>query len=117
MLADGGLRCDELAALERRDFLPARQGARLRALDVRHGQGRSPTPRQLSHRASTAIVRWDREHARAFGAPPDNAPSFVTLGRRRRDGTYTRAAAGMKEAAAASDEPAVAAHDAAASAC
>jgi site-specific recombinase XerD len=39
VLGDGGLRCEELAQLERRDFLPARKGAKLRALDVRHGKG------------------------------------------------------------------------------
>ena len=38
VLGDVGLRCEELAGLERRDFLPARQGAQLRALDVRHGK-------------------------------------------------------------------------------
>ncbi len=31
-----------------------------------------------------------RERNRAFGAPADDAPLFITLGRRRRDGTYTR---------------------------
>jgi hypothetical protein len=35
-------------------------------------------------------VRWDRERTRAFGAPSGVAPLFITLGRRRRDGTYTR---------------------------
>jgi integrase len=33
-------------------------------------------------------VRWDRERARAFGAGADDAPLFITLGRRRRDGSY-----------------------------
>lgn len=32
VLGDAGLRCEEVAALERRDFLPARQGAELRVL-------------------------------------------------------------------------------------
>jgi hypothetical protein len=35
-------------------------------------------------------VRWDRERTRAFGAPSGDASLFITLGRRRRDGTYTR---------------------------
>jgi hypothetical protein len=39
VLGDGGLRCEELAALERRDFLPVCAGAKLRALDVRQGKG------------------------------------------------------------------------------
>src|SRR5438034_1332896 len=39
VLGDGGLRCEELAQLQRRDFLPARKGAKVRALDVRHGKG------------------------------------------------------------------------------
>jgi site-specific recombinase XerD len=90
VLGDGGLRCEELAQLQRRDFLPARQGARLRALDVRHGKGDRRRRVKLSSRASAAIVRWDRERARVLGAPADDAPLFITLGRRRRDGTHTR---------------------------
>lgn len=39
VLGDAGVRCEELARLERRDFLPARKGAKLRALDIRHGKG------------------------------------------------------------------------------
>jgi hypothetical protein len=35
-------------------------------------------------------VRWDRERARALGPAPAGAPLFITLGRRRRDGTHTR---------------------------
>jgi site-specific recombinase XerC len=90
VLGDAGLRCEELARLERRDFLAARQGARLCALDVRHGKGDRQRRVKLSSRASAATVRWDRERARAFGLPPDDAPLFVTLGRRTRNGTYTR---------------------------
>ena len=90
VLGDAGLRCEELCQLERRDFLPARKGAVLRALDVRHGKGDRQRRVKLSPDATRAIVRWDRERARAFGAPADNAPLFITLGRRRRDGTYTR---------------------------
>jgi len=90
VLGDGGLRCEELAQLERRDFLPARNGAKLRALDVRHGKGDGRRRVKLSTRATAAIVRWDRERARALGPAPAGAPLFITLGRRRRDGTHTR---------------------------
>ena len=45
---------------------------------------------KLSTRATRAIVRWDRERERAFGPASGDAPLFITLGRRRRDGTYTR---------------------------
>lgn len=90
VLGDAGLRCEELAHLERRDFLPARKGAQLRALDVRHGKGDRQRRVKLGTDATRAIVRWDRERARAFGAPNADAPLFITLGRRRRDGTYTR---------------------------
>jgi site-specific recombinase XerD len=90
VLGDGGLRCEELAGLDRRDFLPARKGAKLRALDVRHGKGDRQRRVKLSTRAAAAIMRWDRERARALGPAPAGAPLFITLGRRRRDGTYTR---------------------------
>ena len=90
MLGDAGLRCEELAGLERRDFLPARKGAQLRALDVRHGKGDRQRRVRLSADATRAIVRWDRERARALGPPADDAPLFITLGQRRRDGSYAR---------------------------
>jgi integrase len=54
VLGDAGLRCEELAHLQRRDFLPARKGARLRALEVRHE--RPPPARQ----AQQARQRRDR---------------------------------------------------------
>ena len=66
------------------------QGAQLRALDVRHGKGDRQRCVRLSMDAARAIVRWDRERARAFGAPADDDPLFITLGQRRRDGTYVR---------------------------
>jgi site-specific recombinase XerC len=91
VLGDAGLRCEELARLERRDFLPARKGAHLRALDVRHGKGDRQRRVKLSTAAARAIVRWDRERTRELGPPADDAPMFVTLGSRRRDGSYTRA--------------------------
>jgi len=90
VLGDGGLRCEELAQLERRDFLPARKGAQLRALNVRRGKGDRQRRVKLSTAATKAIVRWDRERSQAFGAPAANAALFITLGRRRTDGTYTR---------------------------
>jgi integrase/recombinase XerC len=90
VLGDAGLRCEELAGLERRDFLPARKGAELRALDVRPGKGDRQRRVKLSDAAARAIVRWDRERASALGAPADDALLFITLGTRRRDGTYTR---------------------------
>ena len=91
VLGDAGLRCEELAALERRDFLPARKGAKLRALEVRHGKGDRQRRVSLSGAASRAIVRWDRERTRSvLGEPGPGDPLFVTLGRRRRDGSYAR---------------------------
>ena len=59
VLGDAGLRCEELAHLERRDFLPARKGAQLRALDVRHGKGDRQRRVKLGTDATRAIVRWD----------------------------------------------------------
>jgi integrase/recombinase XerC len=90
VLGDAGLRCEELARLQRRDFMPARKGAQLRRLDVRHGKGDRQRRVTLGAPAARAIVRWDRERTRAIGQPVDDAPLFITLGTRRRDGTYTR---------------------------
>jgi site-specific recombinase XerD len=101
VLGDAGLRGEELARLERRGFLPARKGALLRALDVRHGKGDRRRRVKLSARAARAVVRWDRERARALGAPGDDAPLFVTLGTRRRDDTDTRGGAPCRQGALA----------------
>jgi len=90
VLGDAGLRCAELQLLERRDFLAVRAGAHLRALAVRHGKGDRQRRVTLSKRATRAIVRWDRERIQAFGPEADDAPLFITLGRRRRDASYTR---------------------------
>ena len=90
VLGDAGLRCEELAHLQRRDFLPVRRGAQLRALDIRHGKGDRQRRVKLSTRIAAAIVRWDRERTRVLGPAADDAPLFITLGTRRRDGTYTR---------------------------
>lgn len=88
VLGDGGLRCEELAGLQRADFVAARKGAKLRALEVRHGKGDRGRTVKLSERASRAIVRWERERAAVLGAPARDAALFITLGRRRADGTY-----------------------------
>lgn len=88
-LGDAGLRCEELAALERRDFLPARRGADLRVLHVRFGKGDRQRKVKLTPTATAAIVAWERERTQVLGAAAARAPLFVTLGRRRRDGTYT----------------------------
>ncbi len=93
LLGDAGLRCEELAQLDRQDFLAARKGAQLRALNVRHGKGDRQRRVKLSTAATRAIVRWERERTRAFGPAAGDAPLFITLGRRRRDGTYTRVGA------------------------
>lgn len=90
VLGDAGLRCEELAQLQRRDFLPARKGAQLRALDVRHGKGDRQRRVKLSATATKAVVRWERERTRALGPAADDALLFITLGTRRRDGTYSR---------------------------
>ena len=88
VLGDAGLRCEELAGVERRDFEPARAGAKLRTLRIRKGKGDRERTVKLSARATRAILRWERERARAFGPAADNAPLFITLGRRRLDGRY-----------------------------
>ena len=89
-LGDAGLRCSELAGLERRDFLAARQGADVRVLHVRRGKGDRQRRVKLTPTAAAAIVAWDRERTRTLGAAAAHAPLFITLGRRRRDGSYTR---------------------------
>ncbi|MCA1679882.1 MAG: tyrosine-type recombinase/integrase [Actinobacteria bacterium] len=88
VLGDPGLRCEELAGVERRDFQPARAGAKLRTLRIRNGKGDRERTVKLSTRAARAILRWERERARVLGPSADNAPLFITLGRRRLDGRY-----------------------------
>ena len=95
-LGDAGLRCEELTGLERRDFVAKRKGAQLRALDVRHGKRNRRRRVELKPQAERALLKWD-ELRRELGPPPGEPelppsrwPLFVTLGRRRRDGSYTR---------------------------
>lgn len=57
-------------------------------MEIRHGKGDSARVVKLSNRATRAIVRWERGRRDAFGLVADDAPLFITLGRRRRDGTY-----------------------------
>jgi site-specific recombinase XerD len=89
VLGDAGLRCEELAGLRRVDFVATRKGAKLRALEVRHGKGDRGRTVKLSERASRAIVRWERGRVAVLGAPAHNAALFITLGRRKADDTYT----------------------------
>ena len=88
VLGDAGLRCEELAGLERRDVQAARRGATLRTLNVRHGKGDRGRAVKLSKRATAAIVRWERARVAVLGAPAHDAALFITLGRRKADGTY-----------------------------
>lgn len=96
-LGDAGLRCGELAGLERRDFLAARHGADVRVLHVRLGKGDRQRKVKLTPTAAAAIVAWERERALTLGAGAAHAPLFITLGRRRRDGSYTRPGARVGE--------------------
>lgn len=88
VLGDAGLRCEELAGLQRVDFVAARKGAKLRALQVRHGKGDRGRTVKLSGRAARAIVRWERARTALLGAPAHDGALFITLGRRKADGTY-----------------------------
>lgn len=87
VLGDGGLRCEELAGLQRRDFEPARKGAKLRALRIRHGKGDRERVVKLSARTTNAIVRWERAR-REVGPALEHDRLFITLGRRRPDGRH-----------------------------
>jgi site-specific recombinase XerC len=72
VLGDAGLRCEELAGLQRRDVHAARKGAKLRTLQIRHGKGDRARQVKLSERATRAIVR-----AREFGPPTPGAALFI----------------------------------------
>jgi len=105
VLGDAGLRMEELLALDRADFVPKRKGARLRAIRVRHGKGNRRRTVELTPGATTALRKWD-ERRRELGPPPGQPnlspsawPLFVTVGRRRRDGSYTRLGARPTRAA------------------
>ena len=82
VLGDAGLRCEELAHVQRRDFKAARAGAKLRTLEIRHGKGDRGRTVKLSERATRAICVGSASAPRGFGAPADDAPLFITLGRR-----------------------------------
>ena len=114
VLGDAGLRCEELAGLDRHDVKAARAGAKLRTVDVRHGKGDRGRVVKLSRTATRAIVRWERERSSILGPTLGDAPLFITLGRRRGDGTYVGVgdrcgqpvlAAVMKRLGAAADTP------------
>jgi integrase len=69
--------------------------AALRGQDNRYCFTYKATPdpqadRRLSARATRAILRWERARAGALGPTTDDAPLFITLGRRRRDGRYVK---------------------------
>lgn len=76
-LGDAGLRCEELAHLERRDFLPARKGAQLRTPT-------SATARATASGASSsALTPPGRSCAGTASAPARSArrgPVFITRG-------------------------------------
>jgi site-specific recombinase XerD len=99
VLGDGGLRCEELVGLQRADFVAARKGAKLRAIEVRHGKGDRGRTVTLSERASRAIVRWERERAALLGASARDAALLIMLGRRKADGA-TRGGAALRAAGA-----------------
>ena len=88
VLGDAGLRCEELAGLTRADVMAARKGANLRTLHVRHGKGDRGRTVKLSDRATRAIVRWERARASELGEPGPGDALFVTLGRRKADGSH-----------------------------
>jgi site-specific recombinase XerD len=55
---------------------------------LRRGKGDRGRTVELSEPTTRAIVRWERERARVLGAPGRDASLFITLGRRKADGTY-----------------------------
>jgi integrase len=63
VLCDAGLRCEELAHLHRRDFLPARKGARPRALEVRRSRV-GPDPARLGPGAQRCRPLRRKQHGR-----------------------------------------------------
>jgi len=69
ILGDAGLRCEELLDLERRDFLPTRKGARLRAIRIRHGKGNRARTVELTPAATRAVREWDQRRYE-LGPPP-----------------------------------------------
>ena len=63
---------------------------------MRHGKRNRRRKVELKPQAERALVKWDElRHTLGpppgeEGLPPSRWPLFVTLGRRRRDGSYTR---------------------------
>ena len=75
------------------DFMPRRVEGPPRLMRIVKGlRGRvhRQRPVSLSGAATRAIVRWERERARSLGESGPGDPLFVTLGRRRRDGSHAR---------------------------
>jgi integrase/recombinase XerD len=95
LLGECGLRAEELARLERRDLRPVRRGANRRELHVRHGKGARIRTVPIAGEALRALRRWDRLRVERIGGPPgrleepERWPLVCTLGRRRRDRSYT----------------------------
>lgn len=79
-LGDGGLRREELCALDRSDFLPRRQGSRLRALHVT-GKGNRQRSVPLTPRTARAILAWEKGRRQQLGTPHATSPLFTTIGR------------------------------------
>jgi integrase/recombinase XerC len=97
VLGDGGLRAEELGKVERRDIIPSRQGANQRVIEIRYGKGGRQRKVYLSERATTAVLEWERVRAQTFGRPEPFDPLFITLGRRKKDGTYTHVGNPMRQ--------------------
>jgi site-specific recombinase XerD len=96
VLGECGLRAEELVWLKRLDLRPVRRGARKRELHVRRGKGGRIRSVPIAGEALRAVQRWDRLRMQQVGPPPsppgldpERWPLFCTLGRRRRDGSYT----------------------------
>jgi hypothetical protein len=90
VLGDVALRCEELAALIAATSCPP-----ARARSCAPWTYATPSAIVIGAWSSARPPRvrscgWDRERTRGFGAPAGDAPLFITLGRRRRDGSYSR---------------------------
>lgn len=93
VLGEAGLRCEELIRLERRTssrLAAALSSARLRSATARVIADGGCDSRRRRRRPCCAGTASAEARTRWTGGPGPEAPLFVTLGRRRRDGTYTR---------------------------